>query len=403
MNQKLKSTLSVILSDLGIDPERIDSLPVADSDQNNSEEKGPCLFVDVAAKGEAQPIEASVSSIKRSAQERLSEDGCLLVYSSRPVDKTTLARIRNALWPEFHVPAVYALERARPIVQYVLGGRQRTLKGGDAETDGAVCAAVPRAKAMHPDAVIKKFDTNAPGWNHDPGAPSYGHFRWMRRIVAQCARQLSGRRVLDAGCGAGWVGIEAARMGGKVSSFDPSPEMVRNASQNARDQGVELELKVGFTESPPFQERFDIVISAGVISFSPDHAQFLDGLDSVLEPGGTVVIADLNPRSLGMRYRRSRHPVLPIRELNALSREQVMKELRLRGYRIRERRHYQLTLPVPHLMHLSETRFNGRGCAFLLWLNKVAHFIDGALGSWTGMFFDSYIIRAQKPGSAPTK
>jgi hypothetical protein len=70
-----------------------------------------------------------------------------------------------------------------------------------------------RADAMGQEQTRAKFDANAAGWNGNPGSPTYGHYRWMRRLVALVARPLAGQRVVDAGCGTGWVGIEAARLG----------------------------------------------------------------------------------------------------------------------------------------------------------------------------------------------
>ncbi|MFH1999025.1 MAG: class I SAM-dependent methyltransferase, partial [Planctomycetota bacterium] len=177
---------------------------------------------------------------------------------------------------------------------------------------------------------------------------------------------------------------------------DPSPEMARIAAENARSMGVDIDVKVGFSEAPPFDEPFDTVFSAGVISFSPDHDLFIEGLDSQLVHHGILVIADVNPLSLGMRYRRSRHPVLPFRELNALSRLRVIEKLTHRGYTIEDKWHYQLTLPVPLLMHLSETRFGGMGSSLLLALNKAAFTLSPLMGFRTGLLFDSYIIRARK-------
>ena len=214
--------------------------------------------------------------------------------------------------------------------------------------------------------------------------------------MAEAAGPLAGQTVLDAGCGAGWVGIEAALSGGKVSAFDPSPEMVRLAGENGRTQGVDLDLKVGFGERPPFQEPFDIVISSGVISFSLDQEGFLDGLDSMVKDGGLLVVGDVNPCSLGMGYRRRRHPVLPLRELNGIAGLKVAEMLKCRGYLIEKIGYYQLTLPVPALMHISETRLGGLGASFLLLLNKCAHHIAKASGSFASAFFDSYVIRARK-------
>lgn len=338
------------------------------------------------------------SALRAIADARLKPRGCLLVHSGAPSTEAALAAFRNSLWPDLYVVTVYLLEKGLKPECIGTWGRRRLKDAPASSGSGYAAVVVRREDAMHPDAIKEKFDTTAGGWNGEPGAPSYGHFRWMRRIIADLADPGPEQEVLDAGCGAGWVGIEAALKGAKVSSFDPSPEMVRNAAENARRENVRIEAEVGFTESPPFKGPFDTVFSAGVISFSPDQEAFLDGLDSVLKAGGRFVIADLNPCSLGMRLRRRRHPVVPFRELNALRRAEVARGLARRGYRIEGRRHYQLTLPVPMLMHLCETKRIGIGSALLLGFNKAAYTLDRWLGSSGGVFFDSYILEARKPG-----
>ena len=198
------------------------------------------------------------------------------------------------------------------------------------------------------------------------------------------------------GCGAGWVGLEAARMGARLSAFDPSPEMIRIAASNAESLGIEARFEVGFAEASPFEGPFDRIISSGVVSFAPDPDAYFDGLDRVLRRSGTLVVGDLNFRSRGMRRRRLKKPVLPLRELNALKREQAIVHLRRRGYRIERVGFYQLTRPVPQLMHLAEARLGGLGCASLLLLNRLAHFLDGITGSRAAHLFDSFFVKAVK-------
>ena len=338
-----------------------------------------------------------IAALEPLVGDRLAPGGCLLLGCEEPPTSTRIASFRNALWPAgYHVPAVYVFEKAGACIRLDLSGRRRVAGAGSPPAERYVIAAVRRKDALTPKAVTEKFDRNAGGWNGDPESSLYRHFRWMRRIMAEAAGPLDGKTILDAGCGAGWVGIEAALSGGKVSAFDPSPEMVRLAGENGRISGVELDVKVGFGERPPFQGPFDIVISSGVISFSLDQEGFLDGLDSMVKEGGLLVIGDVNPCSLGMGYRRRRHPVLPLRELNGIAGSMIVKMLKRRGYLIEKTGYYQLTLPVPALMHICETKLGGMGASILLQLNKCARFIASASGSFATAFFDSYVIRARK-------
>jgi len=254
----------------------------------------------------------------------------------------------------------------------------------------------PRIEALSQPVTRAKFDANAAAWNGEPGAPGYGHYRWMRRLLAEVALPPRGARALDAGCGTGWVGLEAARLGAKVSAFDPSPAMVELARRNAKDLGLELDARVGFVEGAPFSEPFDIVLNSGVISFAPDPDVFLARLDALVAPGGLLVIGDINPAGRGFRRRRRTHVLLPVRELNGLRRPAVEKLLVARGYRIEARRFYQLSFPVPELMALAEKRRSGLACGLLLGCNRASSALDAALGSPFAGSFDSWILRARK-------
>lgn len=383
-----RKTLEMLAADLGVAPTRLHALHEAPSPPEPSS--------GLVVTAERPPLGSEGSGMPERIRSRLGRGGCLLHVIPLPFTPSRAAAFRNALWPHLHVGAVYRVEPDRSVLRLDLSGWHRLPGSSSAPSPAFVLAARRREDVLDPEAVTAKFDRNAPGWNGDPASPLYGHFRWMRRIMAEAACPLAGRTVLDAGCGAGWVGIEAARLGGRVSAFDPSPEMVRLARVNAAAESVSLDARVGFGERVPFEERFDAVISSGVISFAGDAGRFLDGLDACLRPGGVLVVGDLNPRSVGMRLRRRRRPVLPFRELNALPRPRLAALLRARGYTLEDRGYYQLTLPVPRLMHLSERRIGGRGASFLLLLNRCARRMDGLLGSPWGLPFDSYFLRARK-------
>lgn len=217
----------------------------------------------------------------------------------------------------------------------------------------------------------------------------------MRRYVALFAQPKAGARVLDFGCGAGWVGIEAARAAGnaELAAFDPSPEMVRNAEKNARANGITRFVgRTGFGEEPPFSERFPTVISSGVVSFSPDQERWFDGLARMCESGGTLVVGDLNPSSRGMLHRRAMRALLPARELNALTAEAARAQLERRGFVHEATAGYQLTRPVPQLAHWSDTKLRGALSPIFLAWNRLRAGPAKDLGA-----FDSWVLRFRAP------
>lgn len=377
------------ITDLGLDPRHVRGEAAGRSEGPNA------LCCAVGAEVRPDSDEAGLRSELAAWQAATSgvQDTLLLVLEGER-DDHELARWRDLVWPAHHLVAIDRL-RNTGIVQRTLQG-ERSVRGGSG-VRGELLVLKPRAAVFARDAVAAKFDQNAGGWNGEPGKPGYAHFRWMRRYVGTFADARGKKRILDFGCGAGWVGIEAALVAkdAELCAFDPSPAMVELARQNARANGLaRFDARVGFGEDPPFpaagEAPFDLVISSGVISFSGDFERFLDGLARAVAPGGTLVIGDLNNRSKGMARRRANRPLLPLRELNAPTPEWVRAELERRGFRFRAEAGYQLTSPFPELGHWSARRLGG--------------LLDGALVAWNARSagpgrlerFDSWVLAFER-------
>jgi hypothetical protein len=159
---------------------------------------------------------------------------------------------------------------------------------------------------------------------------------------------------------------------------------------------------VGFGDEPPFPKAgeapYDWVISSGVISFAPDSEAWLDGLCKTLAPGGTLVIGDIQLESMGFRKRRQSHPLLPVRELNAKSASWVRQRLEARGFEFLRGSSYQLTYPIPQIMHVSETKLGGLLSRPLLWMNQFGAALSRASGGCGKGCFDSWVMHLKAPG-----
>jgi SAM-dependent methyltransferase len=356
----------------------------------------------------AAPPGASVglaSQLLETAEAELSESGALLLFLEGRRPESELAAWRNAIWPLLHVGVLYS-QTTEGITRRTLSGRT-PLESGPRKAhhvrSGHVIVARRRVHAMSPDATIEKFDANASGWNGDPGGPGYPHFRWMRRYVGCFANLPKDASILDFGCGAGWCGIEAAQRFGASSLrfFDPSPEMVRIAENNAKQAGLtDAAGRTGFGEAPPYpaegEERFDAVISSGVVSFSPDTDKWIEGLVNSVKPGGLLVIGDINRDSRGMQRRRREKALLPAREMNAQTAGEIRARLEAEGFEHFGSAGYQLTRPFPEAMHVNETKLSGLLTYPLLWSNQLSASAAEHIGLPSGRQFDSWVMRFKR-------
>jgi arsenite methyltransferase len=80
-----------------------------------------------------------------------------------------------------------------------------------------------------------------------------------------------------------------------VTGIDMTPQMLTKARAAAAQMGAtNVEFVEGEAEQLPFaDERFDVVISNGVIDLIPDKEAVVEQLFRVLAPGGRLQIADV--------------------------------------------------------------------------------------------------------------
>lgn len=103
--------------------------------------------------------------------------------------------------------------------------------------------------------------------------------------------------VLDAGAGTGRHALRLARRGLCVTAMDQSPEMLAIAQKRARQEGLEIDFRLGkIDEELPFESnRFDLVICALVLTHDVDLRRAVQGFHRVLTPGGYLLITDWHP------------------------------------------------------------------------------------------------------------
>jgi SAM-dependent methyltransferase len=98
---------------------------------------------------------------------------------------------------------------------------------------------------------------------------------------------LSGRALLDVGCGSGSVLLAAARHGARVFGLDAAASMIAVA----RDRLPDADLHVGDMETMPFEnETFDVVTAFNAVQFAAGPQAAVHEMVRVTRPGGRVAI-----------------------------------------------------------------------------------------------------------------
>ncbi|GHD19574.1 hypothetical protein GCM10007147_10570 [Nocardiopsis kunsanensis] len=117
---------------------------------------------------------------------------------------------------------------------------------------------------------------------------------YERPAMVALAGQVSGRRILDAGCGAGPLSAALRDAGAHMSGIDASAQMLALARQRLGDQA---ELRVGDLSEPlPFADgAFDDVVASLVLHYLRDWGPTLAEMRRVLRPGGRLIASVQHP------------------------------------------------------------------------------------------------------------
>ena len=106
-------------------------------------------------------------------------------------------------------------------------------------------------------------------------------------------RLAGGKRVLDAGCGAGYGSAELARVAASVVGADLAVEAVDFAREQYRLPNLRFE-QASCTALPHPDGCFDLVVAFEVIEHLRDWREFLQEARRLLAPGGQFVVSTPN-------------------------------------------------------------------------------------------------------------
>ena len=107
----------------------------------------------------------------------------------------------------------------------------------------------------------------------------------------------------DIGCGTGADSISLASNGIKVTAFDPSTEMLKQAEINAKNFNVKINFQNFSAEKIPdsFNYSFDLIVSLGNTFANIPQENFSDSIkkcSEILKPKGSILIQVLNYKKI---------------------------------------------------------------------------------------------------------
>jgi SAM-dependent methyltransferase len=105
-----------------------------------------------------------------------------------------------------------------------------------------------------------------------------------------------GMRVLDVACGTGNLALPAARAGATVTGVDLAPNLVEQARENAKREGLSIHFDEGDAEALPYDaSSFDAVVTMFGAMFAPRPELVAAELKRVCRAGGFIAMANWTP------------------------------------------------------------------------------------------------------------
>lgn len=111
----------------------------------------------------------------------------------------------------------------------------------------------------------------------------------LSRCMLGNLESLAGKRVLEAGSGAGRFTEILLKHGAEVHSFDYSSAVDANATNNGGNERLSL-AQADIRKIPFERAAYDYVVCLGVLQHTPDPEQSIRCLWAMVKPGGALVI-----------------------------------------------------------------------------------------------------------------
>lgn len=137
----------------------------------------------------------------------------------------------------------------------------------------------------------RRAGENEFSWNHDLVIPN------LLRVVGD----VTGRMVLDAGCGEGIVARYLADQGATVTGIDISAPLIQLAQAQEQTQRITYGVHDLSHPLPQYAQTFDLVVSNLVLNDVANYQGFTATLGAVTKVGGRLILSLTNPYSAVMR------------------------------------------------------------------------------------------------------
>jgi len=142
----------------------------------------------------------------------------------------------------------------------------------------------------------KHWDKNAESWHRFYGENDPNRRDLLDPIILEVLGNIKGKRVLDAGCGDGYMCRKLARLGATVTGVEISQKMLEYAIEEQKGNPLSISYQQADCASLFLPtSSFDIVLTNNVIQDVEDYKAAFKEFNRVLKHGGTYLHIENHP------------------------------------------------------------------------------------------------------------
>ena len=143
--------------------------------------------------------------------------------------------------------------------------------------------------------IIESWSNNATSWiSAIREKKIQSRIEITNQSIIESIKSVSGKTILDIGCGEGWLVRELSLLGYSVSGLDVVPELVDAAKKSGADTFYTMPYEEISEHVIP--ERFDLAVCNFSLLGKESTEHVIKVLPSLLNQNGCLIIQTLNPR-----------------------------------------------------------------------------------------------------------
>ncbi|AEF96951.1 class I SAM-dependent methyltransferase [Methanotorris igneus] len=124
-----------------------------------------------------------------------------------------------------------------------------------------------------------------------------------KKVVKNALKEILKRKmkILDVGCGTGFLSLILAELGHEVVGIDLSEGMLNKAREKAKNLGLDIEFMVGDAENLPFEDNtFDAIVERHILWTLPNPKKAIKEWMRVLKDGGKIILIESESRGVNV-------------------------------------------------------------------------------------------------------